>query len=339
MSLTRRIGRLIACLPCLPSMMVAEGPAWPVPDGEPSLPGGWRPVVQATASGEPESALFGCVRNNGNRFHEGLDIAPVRERRRGEATDPVEAIYDGVVTHINAVSGNSSYGRYVVLEHPGLDLQVFSLYAHLAKIENSLAVGKVVKKGEPLGLMGRSAGGYTIPRERAHLHLEIGLRLSEDFDEWYDRQAYTSGNHHGNFNGINLIGLDPLAYFESFQRGRVASPLEFVESIPPAVMVHVYSKREPDFLQRYPELVIPGCAPEEQAGWEVILSAWGLPLSVKPLSAPELQGVREPGDISVVGVNRQALDRYECRDIISERGGKVSLGRGGQVILEILFMP
>ncbi len=316
-----------------------QAPVWPVQDVAFEGSAAYRDYGQATSSGKPESALFGCVRTNGRQFHEAIDIAPVKPRKRGEATDPVVAIHDGIVMHVSKLSGNSSYGRYVVVEHPGLDLVIYSLYSHLASVGEDIKVGKPVRAGDALGIMGRSAGGYTIPRERSHLHLEIGLRLSEEFENWYVRQGYSTPNKHGNFNGINLIGLDPVDYFERFRVGQVQSPLSYLETIPPAVMVHVYSTRKPDFLHRYPELVIPGCEAGEQAGWEVILSAWGLPLSIKPLDRVSLLGVKNEGDISVVGVDRTELSRYACRRIVQEGKGKVVLGRGGQAIIEIMFMP
>ena len=332
---------LIGIAACLApgSAAAAAGPLWPLPEDPYEKGLDYPEFVQPTASGQADSALFGCVRNSGRRFHEAIDLAPVLPRRKGEATDPVVAIYDGVVRHVSKVSGNSSYGRYVVLEHPGQDLAVYSLYAHLSRIESGLEPGQIVNAGQQLGIMGRSAGGYTIPRQRAHLHLEIGLRLTDSFEEWYRRQGYNTPNQHGAFNGINLVGWDPLHFYGACREGRAESPLSYLESLPPAVMLHVYSTRRPDFLERYPELVLPGCEPAEQAGWEVLLSAWGLPLSFKPVRQEDLNGTRNPGDISVVGVNREALDAYACRDIIEERGSRVLLGRGGQSVMEILFMP
>lgn len=333
-----RVG-FVALVLGIPLFLQGGSPVWPLPEDPLSKGQSYESFVQPTISGDPESALFGCVRTNGNRFHEAADLAPMLSRKKGEATDPIVAIHDGVVAHISRLSGNSSYGRYVVLEHPGLNLAIYSLYAHLATIEKGLKVGQTVKAGRQLGVMGRSAGGYTIPRERAHLHLEIGLRLSDDFEQWYRRQAYDSPNKHGDFNGMNLIGWDPLAYFNAYRSGQVRSPLEFLEQMEPAVMAHIMTARRPDFIERYPELVLPGCDPKEQAGWEILLSPWGLPLSIKPLSKKALQGVVKEGDISIVGVSRGALADFACRRIVSEKNGKVTLGRGGQTAFEILFMP
>jgi peptidoglycan LD-endopeptidase LytH len=327
-------GALLCVLTAQASRLV-----WPVPGDAFAAGRPFAEFVQPTASGEPESALFGCVRSEGNRFHEGLDLAPVLARRRGEASDPVGAIHDGVVVHINAVAGNSSYGRYVVLEHPDLAPGLYSLYAHLASVTDGLRPGARLSAGAPLGIMGRSAGGYTIPRARAHLHLEVGLRLSDSFDAWFDRQGYKSPNHHGNFNGMNLMGWDPLDYFSAFRDGRARSPLEYLESIPPAVLLHIRTGRLPDFLRRYPQLWLDGCPEDQRAGWEVVLSAWGLPLSLKPLRAGELRGAPGAGDISVLAIDREALSAYACRRIVTVENDVVRLDAGGRQLLEILFMP
>lgn len=318
---------------------LGQAPLWPLPgtafeDGQP-----YAAFVQPTAAGTPESALFGCVRNDGDRFHEAIDLAPVLPRRNGRTTDPVRAIYGGQVAHINPVSGNSSYGRYVVVEHIGLEPAMYSLYAHLASIADSLAVGDPVEAGDELGILGRSAGGYSIPRSRAHLHLEIGLRLSSDFESWYQRNRYSSPNLHGNYNGMNLIGLDPLDFYSAFRDGRVSTILAYLEQVPPAVMLHIRTRRYPDFLERYPQLKLDGCPESERVGWEVILSGWGLPLSLRPLREEALRGVRAPGDISIVAANRSEIEAYACRDLTTDRSGQLYLGRGGRMVLELLFKP
>lgn len=320
-------------------ILLASPPVWPVggtgfEDGRP--PGSY---VQPTRVGSTESALFGCVRNDGRRFHEAIDIGPVQPLRKGEATDPVLAAHAGTVVHVNRIAGNSSYGRYVVLEHPGLHPAVYTLYAHLSRIPESLRPGVSLRAGDILGTMGRSAGGYVIPRSQAHLHFEVGLRLSDDFQTWYDRQGYDSGNHHGNYNGMNLVGWDPLDYAVAFRDGRVSSTLEYLGQLPPAAVIHVRTTRRPDFLERYPELELPGVPPGEQAGWEIHFSAWGLPLAFRAVGEAGLRGLAAAGGIRVVAVNANLLEDFACRDLIGQKGGQPVLGSGGRRILELLFMP
>jgi murein DD-endopeptidase MepM/ murein hydrolase activator NlpD len=318
---------------------LAQAPLWPLPGTHFEDKRPYAEFVQPTAAGTTESALFGCVRNDGSRFHEAIDLAPVLPRKSGRTTDPVKAIYGGRVAHINRISGNSSYGRYVVVEHIGLEPAVYSLYAHLASIPDSLQAGDSVEAGDELGILGRSAGGYSIPRSRAHLHLEVGLRLSDDFESWYQRNRYSSPNLHGNYNGMNLIGLDPLDFYTAFRDGRVTTILEYLEQLPPALMLHIRTRRYPDFLELYPQLKLDGCSESERAGWEVILSGWGFPLSLRPLREADLRGVRAPGDISIVASNQSEIDAYGCRDLTTDRNGQLFLGSGGRMVLELLFKP
>src|SRR5881398_3641891 len=70
------------------------------------------------------------------RFHEGIDIRPLRRDGRGKPLDEVRAIAGGKVVHTNHVSGYSNYGKYIVIEHRWGGSNYFSLYGHL----NSIAV-------------------------------------------------------------------------------------------------------------------------------------------------------------------------------------------------------
>ena len=78
---------------------------WPI-QGEP-IPRN-RPVadvIQATVSGKPESGLFGCVRNNGYKFHEGIDIKSQRRDRYNRPMDKVIAVMPGQVAYVNKIGG------------------------------------------------------------------------------------------------------------------------------------------------------------------------------------------------------------------------------------------
>src|SRR5687768_1006479 len=89
---------------------------WPTPStdwAEGKSPSHW---LQHAGSGEPESGGYGGVRSAGGQFHEGIDIKPVSRDRRGEPQDSVFAAMSGVVRYVNTTAGDSSYGRYIVLE-------------------------------------------------------------------------------------------------------------------------------------------------------------------------------------------------------------------------------
>ena len=195
-----RFFRLLTVL-CVPFQAHASL-IWPTPN--PAFQNG-KPVeayVQPTESGRVESGLFGCVRNGGSRFHEGIDLYPIKRDGSGEAVDPVYAVLPGRVVHANRNSGYSTYGRYVVIEHDQETPAYHTLYAHLASVGDAIIPGARVESGYVLGIMGRSAN-YTIPRSRAHVHFEIGFRLTDDFEKWYTDQKFDSQNRHGIWNGMN----------------------------------------------------------------------------------------------------------------------------------------
>lgn len=314
-----------------------ESFAWPTP--HPGFANGesFEEFIQPTASGEASSGLFGCVRNDGARFHEAIDIAPYLKRRRGEATDSVSAVHDGRIAHINKAGGNSGYGRYVVIVHDNLTPRIYSLYAHLARVDSSLELGDRVKAGETIGVMGRSAGGYHIPQSRAHLHFEVGLRISDNFQKWYDRQGYSSKNHHGNYNGLNLWGMDPLAYMTWLHEEGKARPLDFIRSLKPGFVLKIQTQHIPDIVKNYPELILPGVSAKERKGWELTLSGWGFPMGIKPLGPEALKDLSGEGDVKIVAVNRKELEQYSCRNMVDLDSGGIKLANNGRNLVELMF--
>ena len=153
---------------------------WPTPNtawsqGKPSSQ--W---LQHAGNGDPASGCFGGVRSGGTHFHEGIDIRPAARDRRGEPLDNVLAAMPGVVRYINSTAGDSSYGRYVVVEHPSMTPAVHTLYAHLSAID--VKPDSKVKRGQTIGRSGQTglAGGD-------HLHFTTLLQgIPVNPVEWWD---------------------------------------------------------------------------------------------------------------------------------------------------------
>lgn len=263
--------------------------------------------LQPTAAGTPMSGAFGDVRNNGYRFHEGIDIKPVRRDRKGEALDDIYCAMDGKVRVLNRIAGNSGYGRYVVVEHPQLDVGVYTLYAHMAELDPKIAVGADIKAGDRIGKMGRSAS-YSIGRPQAHLHFEIGLKLSDNFNKWYASKKYKEKNLFGNFNGMNLMGFDPLAFFNDARAGKISGGLaSYIMSIPTAYVVRVYTRATPDFVRDYPLLVDEN---GEKCGWDIYFTWYGMPQKFERIKNPRAEA--KEGEIEIVKYNPDQL-RRKCR--------------------------
>jgi len=309
---------------------------WPTPNPAFQKGAGIEEFIQPTVSGDPESGLFGCVRNNGARFHEALDLFPMSRDSRGEATDPVFSVLPGRVVHVNATAGYSSYGRYIVVLHDQEVPTFHTLYAHLASVADGIAAGVRVDSGTTLGKMGRSAAGYTIPRQRAHLHFEIGFCLTSDFQTWYDRQKFGSKNRHGIWNGMNMVSIDPLKYYKAIRSGQVLNMYEYLKAIPAVARIRVYTSQIPNFVKNYPALVTRSYQDETVIAWDIAFSEFGVPIEWTPRFAGEqLEG--RPGDVSVLAYSPSILNKQSCRQVLELGGRSPAISSGTLVTLKKLF--
>lgn len=309
---------------------------WPTPstawaEGKP--PAQW---LQHAGSGDPATGGFGGVRSGGTRFHEGIDIRPVGRAKNGAATDSVFAAMAGVVRHVVSSPGQSSYGRHVVVEHTGVSPAVYTLYAHLARIEPGIRAGTNVAAGQTLGLMGHSSGGYMIPAARAHLHFEVGVAITGDFQAWYERRRFGSRNEHGMWNGMNLVGVDPVAFFDAWRTGRMATPRDFFLAQPTAVRLRVATFRTPDFVTRYPALLTKPLPFGPVAGWEIRFTWTGLPFAWTPLTAAEVAGLPS-GQPQFLEVDAAVERRERSKSLAVSRRGGWGPGKDLEIVLQQLF--
>lgn len=309
---------------------------WPTPnrafiEGKP-----YPEFVQPTESGLVESGMFGCGRTSGAQFHEGLDLFPISRDRRREPSDPVFAMLPGIVRYANSNAGLSNYGRYVVIEHPDVRPAVVTLYAHLLSVAPSIRAGARVEAGQTIGIMGHSAAGYTIPRERAHVHVEMGVRLSDRFQEWYNAGDFPTHNEHGAFNGMNIVGFDLLDFLERRRDGQVRDVQDYLARLPTAATVQVRASTTPDFVQRYPEFVRGVVPPGAVAAWRIEFTWFGLPKAWTALDSAAADAIAgaEP---QIVFHDQALLERFPCQSVIRVRGGHVQPGTRMRDVLAICF--
>lgn len=323
-----------------PALLATAGPrielVWPTPNTAYIEGKGREAYVQPTVSGEVDSGLFGCVRSGGGQFHEGLDIKPVKRDRSGEPTDNIFASMTGVVRHIATNPGESSYGRYIVIEHPDMKPSVYTLYAHLSAVAPGLKVGQAVTMGQVVATMGRSSGGYTIPKDRAHLHFEIGLWATRSFQTWYDWRKFGSANEHGVYNGMNLMGVNALDFFDEFRARRVNNFTEYFAQLPMVARVRIATNRTPDFISRYPELLTTEAPVGGVSGWELKINATGIPFAWTPLKASDVADFK-PNEIRISDVDTAALKRFRCKSIALLRRGVYVPGKDLDTMLQQVF--
>jgi len=288
-----------------------------------------------TTSDRPwTSGSFGCVRDNGWRMHEGLDILHLQTNRRGEPTDPVMATADGAVVYFSKKSGLSNYGNYIVIRHFIDGLEVYSLYAHLSEIQPGLKIGDQVKGGTLIGTMGRTSSAETIGKNRAHVHFELNLLVNDNFATWFKRVS-TPGerNDHGGWNGQNLNGLDAREILLAEQKGKF-NLLNYVRGQTELCRVLVRATNFP-YLKRYAALMLKNPVPEKEgvAGYEIALNYNGVAFALLPRAASEIKGSAK---IQLLSVNEAVQKANPCRKLLAKRGNQWQLTEKGMRELGLL---
>ena len=270
---------------------------------------------------DPKETAAGIVYT---RFHEGIDIKPVRRDATGEPLDAIHAIADGKVVHTNLVPRHSNYGCYVVIEHRWAGSNYYSLYGHLSAI--AVKPGQAVQKGQPIAVMGYTGKG--INRERAHVHLELNLLRNHEFESWHDTFFKNDPNHNGIYNGLNLLGLDIARLYLALRKNPSLTIPQFLDSEEIFYKVVLPRSSHFELPKLYPWLV-HGRVGAKMSSWEVSFARSGFPLKIEPsdkqVNQPELTYVKETS----------ADATYFTQDVVVGRGENARLSENGRQLMRL----
>ncbi len=253
------------------------------------------------------------------KFHEGIDISPVRRDARGEPLDDVRAIESGRVVHVSNLSNDSNYGKYVVVEHMVESAPVYTIYSHLASID--VSPGQAVPQGARLGRLGYTGKG--IDQRRAHLHLEIAVMWNDGYEGWHDTH-FTLPNKHGLFNGMNLMGLDVAQLYLQQRKNPALTLPQFIVQLPVFFKVQIPSSPRFQLPHRYPWLVHGST--NKARSWVISFTDAGFPTAIAPsnesVSEPRLVWAK-PSKLPYEKVTRGLLDGPASRPQLGENGLKL----------------
>jgi murein DD-endopeptidase MepM/ murein hydrolase activator NlpD len=292
-------------------------------------------VFQGEKSRPWEGGCYGFVRDpvptvKGlvyTRFHEGIDIKPLRRDAHGEPLDDVRAIADGKVVHVNSIPGYSNYGRYIVIEHDWDSSPYYSLYGHLR--ETTIVAGAKVRRREVIGRMGYSGEGLN--KARAHLHLELNLMLNRNFEDWHDHYFAHDPNHNGIYNGINLTGIDVARFFLEHEKQPELTVPGFLAEEETFYRVTIPGSPHFDLPRWYPWMIKDGTAAAKS--WEISFARSGVPLQIKArdevVTEPVLSYVKE-SDVNY---------EYRTRGIVTGIGNGAHLSESGMRLMRLLTWP
>jgi murein DD-endopeptidase MepM/ murein hydrolase activator NlpD len=283
-----------------------------------------------------ESGCFGCVRSDGWQMHEGLDIKCLQRDKHGEPTDPVMATADGTVAYFSNHPEQSNYGRYIVVRHVIDGIEVYSLYAHLSAIRDGLKIGQAVHTDEPIAVMGRTSNTRErITKERAHVHFELNLLYNNNYSAWHKKQLVGERNDHGEWNGQNLVGMDPKLILEAESaQGAKFNLAQWIRTRPELFRVTV-NKTDFPWLRRYHALVVERNLDKKTiAGYEIAFDYNGLPFQFIPHTAAEM---KSGSKYQLLAVNAAEYAKNHCRKFIKQRGTKWELTNKGTSLLDLLL--
>ena len=240
--------------------------------------------VQGVKTTPWEAGQYGFVRDpkvtSGglvySRFHEGADIKPLERSSTGEPLDTVMAAGAGRVVHVSDAPRYSNYGRFVVIEHQWDGCPYYSLYAHLNSA--TVTVGQQVASGAPLGRLGYTGDG--IDRRRAHLHFEVNLILSHDFERWHKLIFPAEVNRHGLYNGINLAGMDVARLLLAAHKTPALSIPAFLASETVAWKGVIPATDKFVLAKLYPWMIRGDAAGVKS--WDISFTSSGLPIRLEP---------------------------------------------------------
>ena len=257
------------------------------------------------------------------KFHEGIDISPVRRDASGEPLDDVHAIESGRVVHVSRAERDSNYGHYAVVRHEVEGAPVYTIYAHLAAVD--VEPGQNVTKGARLGRLGYTGAG--IDKRRAHLHLEIAVLWHDQFETWHAGN-FPTPNKHGIYNGINMMGLDVAELYLAQRKNPNLTLPQFVRGQKPFFRVQIPDSPHFQLPRRYPWLVDGDARPARS--WIVAFTAAGFPVAIEP-SGDSIATPR------VVWAAPSAFS-YEkvTRSLLAGRSGSPRLGESGSKLLSLL---
>lgn len=282
------------------------------------------------------SGTYGCVRTERWQMHEGLDIKCLQRDKRGEPIDPVMAAADGTVAYINRRPSLSNYGNYVILRHRIDGIEIYSLYAHLREVRTGLQAGGAVNAGEQIAIMGRTSNtGQRIGIDRAHVHFELNLLINERYGAWHKSALRGERNDHGDWNGKNLVGIDPYAVLLAQHKGGDKFSLrDFIRNQTELCRVLVQDTKFP-WLNRYPALIRPNPLTDKEgvAAYEIALNFAGVPFQLTPRAASEF---KRKSRFQLLSVNDAEQQNNPCRRLVIKRGNRWELTVHSTDLLQLL---
>jgi len=164
----------------------------------------------------------------------------------------------------------------------------------------------------------------------------LNVLVNDSFAVWFKKNDIGERNDHGEWNGQNLLGLDPREILIAEHNPvKKFSLLEFVRGQTELCRVLVRATNFP-YVKRYPALVLKNPAAEKagMAGYEIALNYNGIAFALMPCAESEIKGRVK---IQLISVNDSVAKANPCRKLLTQRSGRWQLTDKGLRELGLLI--
>jgi hypothetical protein len=163
----------------------------------------------------------------------------------------------------------------------------------------------------------------------------LNLLVNDRYASWHKQALPGQRNDHGEWNGQNLLGIDPRPILvQAHDPSSKFSLLSFLQHQTELCRV-VVRKTDFPWLRRYSALVHPNPVTQKDrvAGYEMALNFNGVAFELIPRSAAEIKGKAK---FQLLSVNEAEYHKNPARRLVVKRGVHWELGSHGLELLEIL---
>jgi murein DD-endopeptidase MepM/ murein hydrolase activator NlpD len=125
--------------------------------------------IKLLVSPAPRACLSSGFGQRGPKLHKGIDY-------QSKPAGVIISAGEGII--IDVLYREKDFGRWVIIDHGA---NVYTAYAHLASVFDSIKKGEKVSRGQRLGIMGQSGQAA----KAVHLHYEIRKGNYDTGKKWW----------------------------------------------------------------------------------------------------------------------------------------------------------
>ena len=167
--------------------------------------------------------------------------------------------------------------------------------------------------------------------------------INKHYVEW-SKAKENDLPQHGIYNGGNLLGIDPVKFFQFLQINPDLGIVDFIQREQVAFRVLAPFKKNFSWLEQYP-FMSSKTVPETPYVYELAMTYYGLPIEIIPKSKTEITATQQKaiakGIYPLTYANTTELTSHPCCQLVdSKNSNRWSLSKKGyNWMAQLLYSP